>query len=249
MTQHHPNMSLLTEYAAGSLCAAHSLCVSSHLEHCHSCRTTIAQCTEIGANLFDDIEHTLEQTTEFTAAQVAADHVSLNRLLDTINALEKTKPLEISLNRTDRQKTKPISAVNSTQNQDLQKLGAFVAKLTADDSSFKWERISKGLEIGRLRFDDNLREVSLQKLSPNAKVGHHDHKGNEITVVLKGSFSDQNGVYLPGDFLFKTPGNEHRPIASSDGDCICLTVADAPVKFRGLHSVLNPFLKHRPRVT
>ena len=58
---------------------------------------------------------------------------------------------------------------------------------------------------------------------------HHRHQGDEITVLLKGSFSDQEGKYVVGDFIVRTKGETHRPVASQDQDCLCLAALDAPI--------------------
>ena len=76
----------------------------------------------------------------------------------------------------------------------------------------------------------------------------HGHAGSEITVVLQGSFSDQDGRYAQGDFLVRGPGDEHRPVAAADSDCLCLAVLDAPIRLGGLLGRLaNPFLRIHPR--
>lgn len=80
------------------------------------------------------------------------------------------------------------------------------------------------------------------------KVLAHGHAGSEITVVLHGSFSDQDGRYAQGDFLVRGPGDEHRPVAAADSDCLCLAVLDAPIRLGGLLGRLaNPFLRIHPR--
>ena len=79
-------------------------------------------------------------------------------------------------------------------------------------------------------------------------VAWSGHAGSEITVVLHGSFSDQDGRYAQGDFLVRGPGDEHRPVAAADSDCLCLAVLDAPIRLGGLLGRLaNPFLRIHPR--
>ncbi|MEM7258898.1 MAG: cupin domain-containing protein, partial [Pseudomonadota bacterium] len=67
-----------------------------------------------------------------------------------------------------------------------------------------------------------------------------------ITVVLCGSFSDQDGVYKAGDFIVRQPGETHRPMVTEDEECICLSVCDAPVKFTGVFTrLLNPLVAYQ----
>ena len=110
-----------------------------------------------------------------------------------------------------------------------------------------WKRIGS-LRSSRLHFGDPRREVALQHISAGGKVPQHGHRGAEITVVIHGSFSDQDGCYRPGDFLMRGPDDAHRPVAAQDGVCLCLAVLDAPLRFQGLLGrIVNPFLKIHPR--
>jgi len=111
-----------------------------------------------------------------------------------------------------------------------------------------WKRISASLRASRLGFGDPQREVALHHIRAGGKVLAHGHAGSEITVVLQGSFSDQDGRYAQGDFLVRGPGDEHRPVAAADSDCLCLAVLDAPIRLGGLLGRLaNPFLRIHPR--
>ena len=93
--------------------------------------------------------------------------------------------------------------------------------------------------------DRRYAEVALQKISAGAKVPAHDHCGVELTVVLRGSFSDSDGLYQEGDFLLKSPGEVHQPHACSHEDCLCLTVQNAPIRMTEvssfIQSIFEPF--------
>jgi putative transcriptional regulator len=56
MTNFHPDLDLLTEYAAGSLSLAHAACVSIHVNHCRQCQRIAGQLTDLGASLFEALE-------------------------------------------------------------------------------------------------------------------------------------------------------------------------------------------------
>lgn len=86
-------------------------------------------------------------------------------------------------------------------------------------------------------------QVTLQKIKAGARVPTHTHKGEEITVVLCGGFSDELGVYHAGDFIARDASHRHAPTALQNEECICLTVLDAPIKFVGpFYRLLNPFM-------
>lgn len=161
-----------------------------------------------------------------------------------------------AIDRLEAESTSLVGAENNTEGDiendvacspDGANLGNNVHQLLQKDKDFQWERMNRSLSIGRIKLDDPNREVALHKLEPGGRVGNHDHKGKEITVVLVGSFSDQDGLYLPGDFLVREPGEAHQPVASIDASCVCLSVLEAPVKFTGFSRLINPFLRLKPR--
>lgn len=109
-----------------------------------------------------------------------------------------------------------------------------------------WQKQTR--EIGKFDLTKHLRvegfQVALQKIKAGARVPTHTHKGEEITVILSGGFSDELGVYHAGDFIARDGSHQHSPTALQNEDCICLTVLDAPIRFVGpLYRLLNPFMK------
>lgn len=56
MTNFHPDLELLTEYAAGSLPLAQAACVSVHVNQCQRCQRIVEQLSELGASLFEALE-------------------------------------------------------------------------------------------------------------------------------------------------------------------------------------------------
>ena len=113
-------------------------------------------------------------------------------------------------------------------------------------NSLRWRNLSSSLKVAPISVGETNHELALHKISAGGRAPDHGHNGQEITVVLKGSFSDDDGVYQTGDFLIKEPGESHRPIAAQNEDCICLSVLAAPIKLKGLKRVFNPFLSFSP---
>lgn len=66
------------------------------------------------------------------------------------------------------------------------------------------------------------------------RMPRHDHGGEELTLVLQGSFSDGTGVYCVGDIQTGLPGLDHQPKAGPEGPCICLVVESGGLKLSGL---------------
>ncbi len=73
----------------------------------------------------------------------------------------------------------------------------------------------------------------------------HTHEGMELTLVLQGSFSDQSGLYEPGDLQLADDSIDHRPVAERGESCLCLVVTEAPVRLTGLLGRhLNRFVRY-----
>ncbi|MGH1486329.1 MAG: ChrR family anti-sigma-E factor [Cellvibrionaceae bacterium] len=120
-----------------------------------------------------------------------------------------------------------------------------VTRMTSD-TPLKWRKVTNSLKTATLTAGQNQYEVSLQKIQAGGTVPKHDHRGMEMTVVLKGSFSDKQGIYQEGDFLIKQPGDIHQPVSARHEDCLCLSIQAAPVKLTGLlGKLMNPFIRLR----
>ncbi len=108
----------------------------------------------------------------------------------------------------------------------------------------EWDRVSSDLRISRLRTGDRDNEFALYHIKAGGTIPRHTHRGTELTLVLEGSFSDEEGVYQEGDFLMRDAEHVHTPTAARTGDCICVGVLDAPIRFtQWNYRPLNPFLK------
>lgn len=204
MARYHPDARFLTDYAAGALPEEQALCVAAHLHYCAVCRTRVGELTELGAELFTQ-EAPLASSAEH-------DDQAFARLLSRIPA-----------------QAPPLTPLPATQlPRPLHKLAR------GDIESLRWRRIGRGFRYSRLKVGSATRETSLLHIRAGSSVPHHRHAGDEITVVLQGSFSDQDDKYGVGDFVVRTPGEQHRPVASQDEDCLCLTALDRPIVMSNL---------------
>ena len=216
----HPDQFMLSDYAAGSLQGAVALPLAVHLEYCQQCRRETQQLEEVAACLFENLDPV--PVGEDTLEQVL-------RRIDSIVA-DDVAPAQ--------------GAVPAPLHAGIPR--ALRSLVPAGLDALDWKRIGS-LRSSRLRFGDSEREVALQHISAGGKVLGHGPRGVEITVVINGSFSDQDGCYRSGDFLMRGPDDVHRPVAAQDGDCLCLAVLDAPIRLEGwVGRVLNPFMKIRP---
>ncbi len=214
MSNFHPELDILTEYAAGTLPLAQSACVSLHVNQCRQCQRTAGQLEELGAGLLESLE------------PVAVGDTQLNAVLAR---LDEEKPLEYTRER-ERDGTPAI----------LQRL------MRGDFSDLSWKKIGSALRISYLKTGDTQHEFALYHIKAGGRIPEHTHRGGEMTLILEGGFSDANGSYHAGDFLYRRPGDVHAPTALQSEDCICLAVLDAPLKFTDWRfRWMNPFLKLR----
>ena len=116
--------------------------------------------------------------------------------------------------------------------------------MKGDYTDLDWKKVSSNVRISRLRTGDVDNEFALYHINAGASIPKHTHKGTELTLVLEGAFSDEEGHYKVGDFVIRDAQQQHTPTATQDRDCICIGVLDAPIKFTDWkYRMVNPFLK------
>ncbi|TDG11915.1 transcriptional regulator [Seongchinamella unica] len=119
--------------------------------------------------------------------------------------------------------------------------------MRGDYEDLGWEKVTSDVRMSRLRTGDIDNEFALYHIRAGASIPRHTHKGTELTLVLEGGFSDEEGHYEVGDFIMRDAEQQHSPTATRDRDCICIGVLDAPIKFTDWkYRVVNPFLKIQP---
>lgn len=228
MIKHHPDDNLLTEYASGGIATAVGMIICAHLQACPHCRQRVEQLNKLGAAILK------QSVAEPVHAQ------SFEQLMARIR--NQASPVDV--NQAPKTSDTPSSYLHDPMMTRLPKV---VAKLLPRDGKLKWQRASGSLKTARLKTGQQDYEVSFQKISSGGKVVEHDHRGLEVTLVLHGSFSDEDGIYNEGDFLVRTPGEVHRPTATLNQDCLCISVVEAPVKITGfVGKLINPFLSFKP---
>jgi putative transcriptional regulator len=102
--------------------------------------------------------------------------------------------------------------------------------IQGDIDRVRWIPIGPGVSYRPLLKRRDAR-VQLIRTAPGAGVGTHTHRGEELTLVLTGGFTDVTGSYRRGDLQTTTPEIVHRPVTDADGYCVTLAMTDAPLKF------------------
>jgi putative transcriptional regulator len=214
---HHPEYTWLEQYAAGAVPLPVALCVATHASFCGECRRQIELLQSVGGALFEQL------------APVPVAGETLQRILGRIDA---GAPIDSAA----------AAVAEPSVNDDVPP--SLRGLVPGGYDTLRWSRLLPRMRVASLRMGDPVFQVMLHRVQPGGSVPRHDHRGLEFTVVLRGSFSDERGVYGPGDFLQCGPGVRHHPVAALNGECLCLTVQEAPVRFTGLFwRCLNPFLR------
>lgn len=203
--KHHPSDALLVAYGAGALGESLSLAVAAHIALCPQCRAAVAAVETMGGALMEDEP----------ALPMADD--ALARALAALDAPSPPCAAAPSKTRTPEAALYP------------EPLASYVGPAT------RWRRLAPGVKrMELLRRPGRAGAAHLLRIAPATTLPRHGHGGLELTLVLSGSFADENGRYGPGDLAEMDGDGEHQPIADTHEDCVCLIAADAPLRFTGV---------------
>jgi putative transcriptional regulator len=214
--EHHPSEAYLLDYASGAAAEPVALLVASHLTFCPLCREEIRLLEDLGGTLLDAMP----------PATVSAG--SLERLIGRLEQADQAGAAACPVIRETGDPTLPAP------------LRRYVEGRLED---LVWRRIGSIAEA-RLLPDYAKLTTRLLNIRAGAGVPAHTHEGNELTLVLRGSYTDGTGRYRPGDVAEADGEIDHRPVADPDEDCLCFAVTDAPLKLTSrIGRLLNPFVR------
>lgn len=84
----------------------------------------------------------------------------------------------------------------------------------------------------------------LLQSAPGTRMLEHSHTGNELTCVLKGSFSHHGGDFLPGDFDYGDDAVDHQPLVGGEEPCVCVVAMTGDLRMNGLLGrLIGPFVR------
>lgn len=101
--------------------------------------------------------------------------------------------------------------------------------LSRDLLGMKWRRSIWGVKTAPA----DVPMASFLRLDPGERAPAHGHGRRDVTVVLRGSYADDFGVYERGDLAFAEPGMRHEPRAIGKETCVCLVATEAGRPIRG----------------
>lgn len=214
---YHPEKSVLEAYAQGTLDDVTAFTIATHIETCPKCRSKV---NELEESCGEELVNASTQTAD-----------SFEDMLTNILSLEPSdepfrpvrKPTFIEVN--GKSFRLPLS------------LSRFREQI-GEWKSYGGKVYSAPIEISTEA------RVNLMYISEGVAIPQHTHKGLESTLVLHGSFSDEDGEYQVGDYLLKDASVKHSPFTKQGEDCLCLTVLTDPMLFtQGVARVFNLFGK------
>jgi putative transcriptional regulator len=205
---------LLLRYAAGQLRPAPALVVASHLAMSSSSRRFVSGLEGVGGAILDE-----EPLAELSAGL-------FERTLAELDT--PVRPESISPARSHE-------ALN---------MGVAIPEPLARRSIGPWKWLGPGLRFARVDLpEDSDHNLILLRVPAGRALPEHSHSGEELTLVLKGSFHDEIGRYGAGDLILEDVHTDHTPVVDMDGECICLAAIEGPMKIKSwLGRMVQPFL-------
>ncbi|MEM9710142.1 MAG: ChrR family anti-sigma-E factor [Pseudomonadota bacterium] len=215
---HHLTDELLMGYAAGTLPEAFSLIVATHISMCDECRARLGSFDAVGGSVLE----------ECGSHAMAED--SFSEVLGRLDGAPNSQPIRVE--------TETSNGANHADSFPWP-LAEYVG---SDPSAVKWKSLGGGVRHSVIKTSKGA-TARLLRIPAGMTMPDHGHNGLEATLVLKGAYRDDDGRYGPGDIEVANEEFDHTPVAEDGEDCICLTVTDAPLKFRGLvPRIAQPFL-------
>ena len=215
MANYHPSDELLMQFSAGQMSNALGIMVACHLENCRSCSSRIRIYEQLGGEIMQQSEPV---------------EIGDNVLPQLLTKLDQPAP--------EDSQSRPLAKVIDPRIP--RPLSRFVPGYF---DQLEWKGMSRSIKEFKLPISDAQYSAKLYKISAGKELPVHTHKGNEFTLVMDGSFSDNAGNYNQGDFILADTQTVHQPKAAENCDCICFAVLDAPLKMTGFFGrMLNPFL-------
>ena len=202
---HHPSDSWLIRYAAGRLPDSFRRVIESHVTVCQRCADAVDDATVMSA--------------------VACNSIAPARLNFDVDAFIG------DLDEDDVAGPEQLKREQAPSVDLVSLIDQFVE--VGGLESLRWRPAGRGVSFVRLRngFDEG--RLWLLRAAPGTVLPQHAHRGDELTLVLKGAYFNRNQLFAAGDIEEADEFVEHKPMVTDDEECICLAATDAPLKFRG----------------
>ena len=218
MIKHHPSETLLTQYCAATLPASLSLAVSIHVDMCPVCQAKVEKLEAANARAVfsDNMDVATDEHTEQVDDVIESSLLDMITADDSIDEVYSVEPVSINVNEHNYSLPRALTRI----------------------SHGKFTQVGK-LARSRIALDDGHLRSSLLHIDAGGEIPEHTHTGFEVTLLLDGEFTDEEGSYVPGDFIWQDGRHQHTPLTKEG--CLCFTVVSSALHFnKGLSKLLNP---------
>lgn len=207
---HHPDIANLMCCAAGSQPEAFAAVIASHLSLCKACCCEVRRMQQIGVALFDKLEPAKMSAPAPVVAMRAGE-------------------AEIA-SKSDAAAPHPCCGLSAGGVP-----GPLVPLIGDSLDAIDWQPLAPGISVYRVPLSKGCGgELRLLKVEPGQKIPEHLHGGQELTLILRGSYTDVLGTYRQGDVADLDEATQHSPVACSKQGCICLMANEGKLAFAGV---------------
>lgn len=215
--RHHPKTETLAAFAAGNLDEARSVVIATHLALCDECRRAVRDFEALGGVCLDSV-----------------DPVDMNE-----------SALASFWARAGAQERMATPASKRAANDfELDAAHPLAAYLKDGIDAIEWRPVAPGLSqyvIPAQGYRPGV--LRLLKINPGVRIPKHTHGDEELTLILRGSYTDEVGDFARGDLADLDGGVLHAPLATGDEPCVCLIATSAPLRFKTLVGrFVQPFI-------
>ncbi len=211
---HHLDDATIIAYASGTLGEAHTVVAAAHLAYCMECRSAVRQAEAIGGEML------LDQDVK------GVSDVCRSATLASLDALVSAPVRKV--------KSTPVGNVPQLVNRIL-------GGKTLDEIA--WKMKAPGVSVFDIPTSDGRTRLRLLSIGPGRAMPEHSHGGDEIALILRGSYTDHIGRFQVGDVADVDSDVEHQPVVDAGSTCICLVATEAPTRFKSFWARLaQPFI-------
>lgn len=215
--RHHPKELTLAAYAAGQLDEARGVVIAAHLKLCADCRLAVSDYEAVGGACLETVE------------PVAMSDSALDSFW---------------LRAGKQEAARTPASVFAANDYSLDAAHPLARYLKDGIDAIEWRQVAPGLSQHVIPADGYRPGVlRLLKISPGVRIPKHTHGDEELTLILRGSYTDEVGDFRRGDLADLDEDVLHSPMATGEEPCICLIATSAPLRFKSIVGrIVQPFI-------
>ena len=218
----HPLGSTLMSYASGTLPGAIAGLVACHVSMCPICFAQVRRLEMVGGLLLERMNAVGSGEPRRMPSTWDGSGSSAKRLEPLMPA-----PATVPSDEADPVLPRPLAEYLGMSGDEI-----------------PWRSVVKGLQQYWIKLPKEAGYMRLVKAAPRFPLLEHQHRGMELTMVLKGSYRDETGEYFRGDVADLCDDVQHRPKVSSEEECICILASEQLPRYTQMFArILQPFIK------